>query len=85
MGVVRERLLVGERRGELGHALDLHVAVLELPLVLASISTAPIKRVMLSSFGKMPTTSARRFTSLFSRSSGLVECSFARCWAGKEK
>lgn len=38
---------------------------------------------MLSSLGKMPTTSARRLTSLFSRSSGLVECNFVRCWVGK--
>src|SRR5438105_1458817 len=34
--------------------------------------TAPISRVMLASFGKMPTTSARRLTSLLRRSSGLV-------------
>src|ERR1700757_675468 len=33
---------------------------------------------MLASFGKMPTTSARRLTSLFSRSNGLVECSLVR-------
>src|SRR3954470_1730256 len=38
---------------------------------------------MLSSLGKMPTTSARRFTSLFRRSSGLVEWILVRCWAGK--
>ncbi len=35
-----------------------------------------MRRVMLSSLGKMPTTSARRFTSLFSRSNGLVLCSW---------
>jgi hypothetical protein len=29
--------------------------------------------------GNIPTTSARRFTSLFSRSSGLVLCSLVRC------
>jgi hypothetical protein len=34
--------------------------------------TAPISRVMLASFGKMPTTSARRLISLFNRSNGLV-------------
>ena len=33
--------------------------------------------------GKMPTTSARRFTSLLSRSRVLVECSFCRWAAGK--
>ena len=31
---------------------------------------------MLSSLGKLPTTSAQHFTSLFSRSSGFVLCSF---------
>lgn len=39
---------------------------------LASSNTAPISRVMAPSFGNMPTTSARRLTSLFKRSSGLV-------------
>src|SRR4051812_34390354 len=29
-----ERLLLGERRGEFGHALDLHVTLLQLPLVI---------------------------------------------------
>jgi hypothetical protein len=48
-----------------------------------SSRTAPISRVMLASFGKIPTTSARRFTSLFNRSNGLVECSLVRCWPGK--
>ena len=37
-----------------------------------SKSTAPISRMMDASFGKMPTTSARRFTSLLKRSIGLV-------------
>ena len=32
-----------------------------------------------------PTTSARRLTSLFKRSSGLVLCSFVRCCAGNAK
>ena len=45
--------------------------------------TAPTSRVMLSSEGKMPTTSARRLISLFRRSSGLVECSLARWRVGK--
>src|SRR3989344_5544517 len=48
-----------------------------------SISTAPTRRMMLSSFGKIPTTSARRLTSLLSRSSGLVGCNFVRCWVGE--
>jgi len=33
--------------------------------------------------GQMPTTLLRRLISPFSRSSGLVLCSLARCWAGK--
>ena len=40
---------------------------------------------MLASLGKMPTTSARRLTSLFKRSNGLVECNLVRCWAGKAR
>ena len=47
-----------------------------------SRSTAPIRRTMAGSLGKIPTTSARRLTSLLSRSSGLVLCSLVRCWAG---
>ena len=42
-----------------------------------------VGRAMLASFGKMPTTSARRLTSLFKRSNGLVECSLVRCGVGK--
>src|ERR1700730_5059159 len=48
-----------------------------------SNSKAPIKRITAASLGKMPTTSLRRLISPLSRSSGLVECSLARCWAGK--
>ena len=36
-----------------------------------------------ASLGKMPTTSVRRLISPFRRSIGLVECSLARCAAGK--
>jgi hypothetical protein len=42
------------RLQELGHGLELHVAVLQLPLVILSSSTAPIRRVIAASFGKMP-------------------------------
>jgi hypothetical protein len=56
----------------LGEGFDLHVAVLGLPFVVLLDSAAPISRVIEASFGKIPTTSARRFTSLFSRSNGLV-------------
>ena len=38
----------------------------------AAEATPPIRRMMEGSFGKIPTTSARRFTSLFRRSIGLV-------------
>src|ERR1700687_2580445 len=44
---------------------------------------APTRRVMEASLGKMPTTSARRLTSLFRRSSGLVECNFCQWALGK--
>ena len=39
---------------------------------LASNSTVPIRRMMESSFRKIPTTSALRFTSLLSRSIGFA-------------
>ena len=38
---------------------------------------------MAASLGKMPTTSVRRLISPLRRSSGLVECSLARC-CGRE-
>jgi hypothetical protein len=38
-----------------------------------SSSTAPARRVTEASFGKMPTTLHLRFSSLWSRSSGLVD------------
>src|SRR3954454_20890282 len=44
---------------------------------------APMRRRMLASFGKMPTTLARRLTSLLRRSIGLVECSLGQCARGK--
>jgi hypothetical protein len=70
-------------RCEFGHRLGLHIAVLELPFVVGLSSTAPIRRTMAPSLGKIPTTSARRLTSLFSRSSGFVEWILLRCWMGK--
>ena len=62
-------------------------AVLSAPL-LTGVSVrvrfgASVTRVPLASFGKMPTTSARRFTSLFSRSNGLVQWSLVRCCGRK--
>jgi hypothetical protein len=51
---------VEQRRRQFGHRIGLHLAVLELLLVLASSSTAPIRRIMAPPLGKTPTTSARR-------------------------
>ena len=70
---------------ELGHGLELHVAVLELPLVVLLHEDGADQADDRASLGKMPTTSARRLTSLLSRSSGLVLCSLTRCWAGKAR
>jgi len=41
---------------EFGHGLDLHVAALQLPLVVCSSKMAPMSRMMDCSLGKMPTT-----------------------------
>ena len=43
-----------------------------------SMSTAPTRRMMAGRSGKMPTTSARRRSSLFSRSGGWTTRSAAR-------
>jgi hypothetical protein len=56
----------GQRR--LGKAVDLHISVLGLHSSFCSIRTAPIRRLMASSLGKIPTKLARRLTSLFRRS-----------------
>ena len=70
-------------RCKFGHGLELHVAVLELPLVVLLEQHGADQADDRASLGKMPTTSARRLTSLFRRSSGLVLCSLVRCCAGK--
>src|SRR6185312_17355100 len=49
----------------------------------ASTSTAPASRSNASGLGKTPTTSVRRFTSLFNRSSVFVLQIFFQCAAGK--
>src|SRR5207302_7769764 len=41
-------------------------------------------RMIAASLGKMPTTSARRLTSLLSCSSGLVLCNLLRCGRGAD-
>ena len=45
--------------------------------------TAPTRRTMAASFGKMPTASARRLIPSLTRSSGFTACSLLRRWAGK--
>src|SRR5215204_3818468 len=45
--------------------------------------SAPTSLMTAGSFGKMPTTSARRLISRLSRSSGLVEAIWAQCSRGK--
>jgi len=61
-----------------------HVAgTLHGPFVVLLQEDGTNERMMTSSLGKMPTTSVRRLISPFTRSIGLVECSFGRCAAGK--
>jgi hypothetical protein len=48
-----------------------------------SSSSAPTRRTMASSLGKMPTTSVPRLISPLRRSIGLIEWSLARCSLGK--
>lgn len=50
---------------------------------LVSSISAPTNRTMASSLGKMPMTSARRFTSRFTRSSGFVDAICASARAGR--
>jgi hypothetical protein len=45
--------------------------------------SAMVKHLIAASLGKIPTTSARRLTSLFNRSSGLVLCNLLRRCSGK--
>src|SRR5258708_1182666 len=61
----------------------MHVAVLGQPPIIFFEHDGTAQPVILPSFGKIPTTSARRLTPLLRRSSGLVECNAERCWAGK--
>lgn len=79
------RLACTHLRVEIGHSLELHVSMLKLPFVVGLKQDGSDEADELSSFGKMPTTSARRLTSLLSRSSGLFECNLVRCCAGKAR
>jgi len=75
----------GAGRGQLGHDFDLHVAMLQLRFVVLLEQDGAISRMIAASLGKMPPTSARRLTSLLSRSSGLVLCNLLRCGSGKSR
>lgn len=55
---------------------------MEPPLVRGAWRT-PIRRTMLSSLGKMPMTSTRRFPSLLICSNGLALLGLTRRWLGK--
>jgi hypothetical protein len=59
INVVENRPGTGIGREQLGHRLDLHVAVLQLPLVIRLQQHGPDQRMIEGSPGKMPTTSAR--------------------------
>ena len=50
----------------------------------ASTRTAPASRSSAAGLGNTPTTSVRRFTSLFNRSNGLVDQIFFQCPGGNE-
>ena len=54
---------VDQRRCKFGHDLGLHVAVLELPLVIGLEQHGADQADDGALVGKMPTTSARRLTS----------------------
>lgn len=59
----------------LAYGLDAYIAPLHLPYLIGLSSTAPIGRMIEASEGKMSTTLARRFPSLFNCSNVFVECS----------
>lgn len=58
--------------GQALQAFKLHVASVQLPLLVCSSSIAPTSRVMAASFGKMSTTLVHRLISVFNRPDGLV-------------
>lgn len=59
--------------GEIGHSFDLHVAVLELVLVVMFEQHGADEARDAALVGEEPTMSARRFTYLLSRPKELVE------------
>ena len=72
-------MIVARAGVQLGHAFDLHVTVLELPVVVGleeDSADEPHDRVLVGE-------SARRLTSLLRCFSGLVEGNLVRCWLGK--
>jgi hypothetical protein len=65
---IGSRRISGACRGErLDHNFDLQIAALYWHSSFCSSSTAPIGPAIAASLGKMPTTSPRRLTSLWSR------------------
>src|SRR6266480_3287454 len=58
------------------------VAPRRLPFVMLFSQAQPTRRTTAAVLGKMPTTSVRRLTSLFNRSSGLFDQIWRQCAAG---
>jgi hypothetical protein len=73
---------VAEQRVDLATGFERHGAMPALPIVVSLEQYGAAQSASSASFGKMPTTSARRFTSLLSHSKRLVLCSLVRRWAG---
>ncbi len=70
---------------QFGHRLGSHVTALQLPFVVGPDQLDTDRRTKAPSFGNIPTTPARRFASLFSRSSRFVAWFLVRCWLGKPR
>ena len=76
------RVGVGGRHEELGHGLDLRVALHQLPRVVCSKSTAPIRRMIEASW-KDADHVGPAFDLLVEALQGGVLGSLVRCWVGK--
>ena len=70
---------------DLAELFQAHVAGSARPVVVLLQSSAPTRRTIAASFGKMATTSVRRLISPLRRSSGLVECNCGQCSVGKAR
>ena len=71
------------QRGDGDHALGREHALSSCQCSSCSSSTAPTRRVIEASFGKIPTTLVRRLTSSLRRSSRLVLHTFFQWGCGK--